>query len=271
MTDPYATLGLTRSATPEEIKAAYRKLVRVSHPDLHPDDRKAEAKFKAISAAHDLLSDPATRARFDAGEIDATGAEKPRRRHPGFNPFGPQGFPMPGRDLSFALEVGFLEAVRGERTKITLPEVGEVELQIPRGAYDGMTLRLKSKGAPGPTGAIGDALVTLSVRPHPHFRREGDDIHLTLPVTIDEAILGAKVSVPTIDGTVSVTIPAGASSGRVLRLRGRGVAGRTVGDQLMELRIMAPPVVDEGLRSFLQGWRAAHGYDPRKGLEDETA
>lgn len=314
MTDPYAVLGLTKTATAAEIKAAHRRLVKSSHPDLNPDDPAAEAKFKAISAAYDLLKDPATRARYDAGEIDASGAEKPQRRYyrdfadqpgntyqrgpqggfgggfgggdpgdifaemlrqrgkRGFPPFGEEGFTMPGQDLNFALEVGFLDAALGVKKKINLPDVGQVEVQIPKGATDGLTLRLRGKGLAGAGGGPhGDALITLSVLAHPVFRREGDDIHVTLPITLDEAVLGAKVSVPTIDGPVTLTVPAGASSGRVLRLRGRGVARAkaAAGDQLVELRIVAPPVVDDTLRSFMEGWRKTHPYDPRKGMLDE--
>ena len=308
MTDPYATLGLTATATAADIKAAYRKLVKISHPDLNPDDAGAEVRFKAIASAYDLLKDAATRARFDAGEIDASGAEKPQRRYyrdfadqpgnsyqrgfegkgdpadvfaemlrqrgkRGFPPFGEEGFTMPGQDLSFGLEVGFMDAALGTAKKINLPDVGPVELQIPKGAVDGMTLRLRGKGLAGPRGgAPGDALVTLTVLPHPVFVREGFDIHLTLPITLDEAVLGAKVGVPTIDGTVMLTIPAGASSGRTLRLRGRGVANAkaSAGDQLVELRIVSPPVVDDALRAFMEGWRKTHPYDPRKTMMEEV-
>lgn len=314
MTDPYAVLGVTKTASAAEIKAAHRKLVKISHPDLNPDDAKAEAKFKAISSAYDLLKDPATRARFDAGEIDASGQEKPQRRYyrdfadqpgntyqrgaqggfgggdpgdifaemlrqrgaRGFSPFGEESQAMPGHDLNFALEVGFLDAVLGAKKKINLPDVGPVEVSIPRGATDGLTLRLRGKGMAGAPGAgpPGDALITLTVLGHPVFRREGDDIHVTLPITLDEAVLGAKVSAPTIDGPVTLTVPAGASSGRVLRLRGRGVArGKAgsddkAGDQLVELRIVTPLVIDEALRAFMEGWRKTHGYDPRSGMMD---
>jgi len=308
--DPYAVLGLTKAASAAEIKRAYRKLVRSSHPDLHPDDAGAEARFKAISAAHDLLKDPGTRARFDAGEIDASGAERPQRQYyrdfadapgntyqqrrgfdPGGDPadifaeilrqrgaqggadFGGRGFAAAGADLRYTLEVPFLDAVRGAKTPITLPDGNSLSVGIPQGAQDGQTLRLRGKGGPGyGSGPAGDAMITLTVAPHPVFRREGDDILLTLPVTIDEAVLGAKVSAPTISGAVSLSIPVGASSGRVLRLRGRGVArqGAPAGDQLVELRIVAPPVIDDGLRDFLTEWRKDHPHDPRVNLLKEA-
>jgi len=165
--------------------------------------------------------------------------------------------------------VPFLDAARGARTRIGLPDGSDLEVAIPRGLADGQTLRLRGKGAPGQGGGPpGDALVTVAAQPHPHFDREGDDILLMLPITIDEAVLGAKVTAPTIDGPVTLTIPKGASSGRTLRLRGRGVAspGRPPGDQRVELRIVAPPVIDDALASFLEGWRRDHAHDPRADL-----
>lgn len=307
--DPYAALGLARSATAADIKKAYRKLVRASHPDLHPDDKGAEARFKKVTAAHDLLKDPETRARFDAGEIDATGAERAPRtyyrdhadagapnfgqgfgQNRGFEDFGDPsdvfahilrqrargndaGYPQPGPDLRYTLEVRFLDAVLGAKTRITLPEGGNLEVQIPKGLVDGQTLRLRGRGGAGYDGGpTGDALVTVQVRAHPVFRRDGDDILITLPITIDEAVLGGKVTAPTIDGPVSVTIPKGASSGRILRLRGRGVVRATsqAGDALIELRIVTPPVIDASLADFLQSWRKSHAHDPRKAMMEET-
>lgn len=308
--DPYAALGLTKSASADDIKKAYRKIARTSHPDLHPDDADAEARFKAASAAYDLLRDPETRARYDRGEIDATGAETQAHRQRQYyrdyadasenNPYGgPQrqappdfddpsdifaqffrqrgasgggeGFAARGADARYALEVPFLDAVNGTKTRITLPDGKALEVKIPHGTADGQTIRLRGKGQPGFNGGPpGDALVTLSVRPHPTFRREGNDIMVTLPITIDEAILGGKVATPTIDGSVMLTIPKGASSGQTLRLRGRGVkpAGKgDRGDQRVELSIVAPPKVDDDLASFMETWRREHSYDPRKGMK----
>lgn len=305
--DPYEALGLTKAATADDVKKAYRKLVRTSHPDLHPDDAGAEARFKSISAAYEILKDPETRARYDAGEIDGLGAERPQRQYyrdfadapnnayqqgRGFGTdadpadifaeilrnrtrssgaeFADRGFSAHGPDMRYTLEVPFLDAARGAETRITLPDGQSLAVKIPQGTEDGQTLRLRGKGAPGMGGgAAGDALITVHVRPHPVFRREGDDILLTLPITIDEAILGGKVTAPTIDGPVGLTIPSGASSGQVLRLRARGVprAGSKIkGDQRVELKIVAPPDVDVGLREFLAEWRKTHAYDPRADL-----
>ncbi|MCZ4354564.1 J domain-containing protein [Roseovarius aestuarii] len=303
--DPYEALGLPKSATADAIKKAYRKLVRTSHPDLHPDDAGAEARFKAIAAAYEVLKDPETRARFDAGEIDGLGAERPQRQYyrdfaqapdnayqqghgfganadpadifaeilrnrgrtRGADDFGARDFQAAGADARYTLEVPFLDAVRGSKTKITLPDGQSLEVKIPRGTEDGQTLRLRGKGSPGfDGGPPGDALITVLVRSHSVFRREGEDILLILPITIDEAILGGKVTAPTIDGPVGLTVPPGASTGRVLRLKGRGVAraGRkTKGDQKIELKVVVPPDPDESLREFLSEWRQNHGFDPR--------
>ena len=311
--DPYSALGLTKSATAAEIKKAYRRLVRTSHPDLHPDDPGAEARFKAVTAAHDLLKDPATRARFDAGEIDATGAERAPRQYyrdhadasrqgfgsgfdqrsgptSGFGDYGDPSdifahilrqrhrggeasYPQPGPDYRYTLEVGFLDAALGSKTRIGLPEGGDLEVQIPKGMQNGQTLRLRGRGGAGYGGGpAGDALVTVMVRAHPVFRREGDDILITLPITIDEAVLGGKVTAPTIHGPVSVNIPKGANTGRSLRLRGRGIARAHAepGDALIELRIVTPRVIDAALSDFLLEWRKTHAEDPRKAMMQET-
>lgn len=307
MIDPYDALGVEKTATTDEIKKAYRKIARTSHPDLNPDDTGAAARFKAAGAAYDLLKDPETRARFDRGEIDASGAERRERqfyrdyadapgnpyrrgagfgqspgaddifadflrgRHPGAGTRGAQGFASRGTDLRYALEVPFLDAANGGTTRITMPDGATLEVKIPRGTADGQTIRLRGRGEPGfGGGPAGDALVTVSVRPHPLFRRDGNDISITLPITFDEAVLGAKVRVPTIEGPVNVTVPMGANSGQVLRLRGRGVqpaggAGR--GDQRVELRIVAPPRIDPDLEAFMEKWRKDHGYDPRREME----
>ena len=168
--------------------------------------------------------------------------------------------------MRYLLEVPFLDAARGGEARVTLAQGSPLDVGIPEGAEDGTTLRLRGKGEPGPGGGPpGDILITLSVRPHAVFRREGNDILLTLPITLDEAVLGGKVEVPTIDGTVSLTIPKGVSSGRTLRLRGRGIrgmGGTTKGDQMVELKIVVPPKVDEALAecrrcSGAQFWPAA--------------
>lgn len=306
--DPYEILGVSKAASAEDIKKAYRKMARSSHPDLHPDDTGAEERFKTISAAYEILKDPETRKRYDVGEIDGLGVESPKRQYyrdfadasdnvyrqqsgfghdsdpsdlfaeilrnrsrtPNNGNFQDRGFSASGPDLRYSLEVPFLDAVKGTETRITLPDGQSLAVKIPQGTEDGQTLRLRGKGAPGfGDGPAGDALITVFVRPHAVFRREGNDIIITLPITFDEAVLGDKVKTPTIDGIVSLAIPPGASSGRILRLKGRGVApagGKSKGDQKVELKIMVPPKPDEGLQNYLAEWRKTHAFDPRADL-----
>jgi DnaJ-class molecular chaperone len=171
---------------------------------------------------------------------------------------------MRGPDHRYTMEVEFLDAARGATRRLTLPDGSTLDVKIPEGLADGQTIRLRGKGGPGIGGGeAGDALITIAVRPHRHFRREGDDILLDLPITLDEAVLGARVEAPTITGPVALTIPKGATSGQVLRLRGRGVRG---GDQRVTLRIAAPSEIDPELEAFFRRWREEHRYDPRKGM-----
>jgi DnaJ-class molecular chaperone len=300
--DPYETLGVKRDATQEEIRTAYRKLAKKLHPDLNPGDRNAEAKFKGVSAAYDLLSDPEKRGRFDRGEIDASGAEKRRERYyrdyqdadhqhayesgAGFADFldeddvlaellrGRHGerrqFRIRGQDVRYRLAVEFLEAVNGAKKRISLPDGSALDVVIPPGTRDGQMLRLRGKGGPGIGGAgPGDALIEVEVRPHPVFRRKGDDIEIELPVTLREAVLGADLSVPTPTGPVRMKIPKGANTGTRLRLRGKGVAhpkGHR-GDQYVTLKVMLPPKPDEELEQFVRGWSGSQEQNPRQHLE----
>lgn len=301
--DPYAVLGVAKTASQEEIRKAYRKLAKQLHPDLNPGNPQAAERFKEVATAYDLLGDPDKRRRYDRGEIDASGAERPeqrfyreyadaggaRRYHStaGFEDLGeasdlfselfgrgPGGarrtLRMPGPDIHYRLEVDFLDAVRGAKRRITLPDGGTLDLTIPEGVTDGQVLRLKGKGGPGIGGGPpGDALIEIAVSPHPLFTRQGDDILIELPITLYEAALGGKVEVPTVAGRVAVTIPKGATSGQTLRLRGKGVkraAGHGHGDQLVRLKVAMPPRIDSELEDFLRRWRESHGYDPRADL-----
>lgn len=292
--DPYATLGVPRAASDEDIRRAFRKLAKENHPDVAPGNAE---KFKKITAAYDILGDAEKRKKFDRGEIDAMGEPRrgfhgPRggggRGGSGFDEgafgdifadifgsaAGARGGPgggfggrvnLRGQDVRYTLEVDFLEAANGAKKRVTLPEGGVLDLTVPAGVSDGQMLRLKGKGGASPTGGeSGDALIEIRVRSHHQFKRVGDDILLDLPITIDEAVLGAKVEVQTVSGRVQLTIPKATSSGRVFRLKGKGArnAAGGHGDQLVTVRIVLPDEVDEGLAYFLSEWRQKHAYDP---------
>jgi DnaJ-class molecular chaperone len=288
-------LGVAKTASADDIKKAYRKLVKQLHPDLHPGDQKAADRFKDVASAYGIVGDAEKRAKFDKGEIDAAGQERPQQRYyreyaneggarqyesaGGFADFGEHSDLFAdlfaggganrdarGRNVHYQLEVDFLTAATGGQQRITLPEGKQLGVTIPEGIVDGQTIRLKGLGQPGRGAApAGDALIEIHVRPHPGFERKGDDVLSELSIGIDEAVLGAKVETPTITGRLIVTIPKGASSGQTLRLKGKGIKGKggTAGDHLIRLKIVMPKTIDGDLETFMQGWREKHAYDPR--------
>lgn len=294
MRDPYEVLGVARTATAEEIKKAYRQLAKKLHPDLNPGNAKAASQFKEVSVAHDLLSDPDKRARYDRGEIDASGAEKRTQRAyrsyaespggakyaEGFNPediFGDffgfgrgrtSGLKTRGANVSYELTVDFVDAVKGAKKRLTLPDGRVLDVGIPPGSEDGQQLRLKGQGTGGLGGGTpGDAYITIHVRPHPFFTRDKNDIHVELPVTLTEAVLGGKVTAPTVDGPVSLTIPKGANTGTTLRLKGKGVGAATArGDQFVTLKVTLPDATDPALEKFVESWKRDYNVRGKLGV-----
>jgi DnaJ-class molecular chaperone len=304
--NPYEVLGVKKEATSDQIRTAYRKLAKQHHPDLNPGNKQAESRFKEISAAYDILSDTEKRARYDRGEIDESGNEKPRAYSyqdfaegaPGakyrsrgggqeglapedlddlFSFFGRGGgagmggrgegatIRMRGADRQYALTVDFLDAVNGAKQRLELAPGKSLDVTIPAGVSDGQVLRLAGQGGPGLGGGpAGDALIEIHIAPHALFRREGDDILLDLPITLGEAVLGGRITVPTPTGAVTMTVPAHSNTGTVLRLKGKGVAGK--GDELVTLRVVLPPAADPELDAFVKEWAVKHPYDPRKGM-----
>jgi DnaJ-class molecular chaperone len=294
--DPYDVLGLARDASHEDIQKAYRRLAKKFHPDLNPGDKEAQRKFQDLSAAYDILGEEAKRARFDRGEIDASGAEQPQRRY--YRDFAQEGAGsqryestsgfadftdaddilsaffsrggrrrMRGDDRHYRLDVDFLEAVNGASRRIRLPDGSELDIAIPPGTRDGQTLRVRGKGDQGPEGGeLGDAFIDITVRPHPFFKRDGDDIRLNLPISLTEAVLGGKVTVPTPAGRVAATIPKGSSSGKVLRLKGKGVPRRngSRGDEYLTLQIILADPPDPELEAFVSKWPAGRAHNPRQ-------
>ncbi|KQW72890.1 molecular chaperone DnaJ [Phenylobacterium sp. Root77] len=301
--DPYQELGVSRSASADEIRKAFRKLAKQHHPDTNPGNKAAEERFKQVSAAFDILGDVEKRKKFDAGEIDADGRETMRGF--GGGPFGQQGSPwgaqgrqsetMEGADLSdlfseilgrrsgggggggfggfsqrgsdvrAKLEIELEEAIHGAKRRIAFSDGRTIDVTIPKGAEEGQTLRLKGQGSPG-RGGPGDAFIELVMRPHPIFRREGDALVMDLPVSIPDAVLGGKVEARTPDGAVTLTVPKGANSGQSLRLKGKGLSdsrGKR-GDLLARIVLMLPEKADHELETFAERWRKERPYTPKK-------
>jgi DnaJ-class molecular chaperone len=297
--DSYEILGVARTASDEEIRKAYRRLAKKLHPDLNPGNKESEERFKEVVGAYELLSDPDKRQRFDSGEIDASGADRPRPRfykdfaaeaaednpyqsRSGFADFAADDIfadllrrqargsrRARGADLHYRISIEFLDAVNGATKRLTLPEGGSLDVTIPPGIQEGQILRLRGKGVPSiGEGETGDALVEISINPHRLFDRHGDNIHIDLPVTLTEAVLGARVRVPTPMGPVILTIPKGSNTGTVLRLKGKGVQRRDGhGDELVKLKVMLPPEPDPELEAFLSKWSPGASYDPRRDMQ----
>lgn len=302
--NPYQVLGVAKGASQADVKAAYRKLAKALHPDLHPGDKTKEAAFQTIVAAYDILGDVEKRKRFDAGEIDASGQEKAQRQYyrqqTGADPQGryesqagyedfddlsgvfsdlfganararraQQGYAAGGADVRYNLDVSFMDAANGAKRALPLPDGSAIDLNIPAGVRDGQSLRLKGKGQAGMGGGpAGDAYIQISVQPHPVFTRDGDDIEVEVPIGFDEAVLGAKIEVPTLTGKVSMGIPKGASTGQKLRLKGKGIAPvkGAAGDLFVRLKIVTPTKIDTEMEAIAQRWRDHVKEDPRAKL-----
>ena len=306
MRDPYTVLGLAKTASAAEIKSAFRKLAKKYHPDQSKEP-KAKERFAEIGQAYEILGDEKKRAAFDRGEIDAEG--KPRTpQFEGFgagagagagnfrnfdfgagDPAGGRNFdpdifaemfgggmrsrarpPTRGEDVAVSATVPLAQVATGGEVRVTLSTGKTLDVSVPLGFDDGKAIRLRGQGEPGQrNGPPGDALVTLHYAPHPLFKVEGRDLRLDLPIALYEAVLGAKVRAPTLSGAVEIAVAAGTSSGRVLRLRGKGLPGAgdtSPGDLLVTLRIALPPQEDSALADLMRQWRDEKPYDPRQGI-----
>ena len=287
---------MARGATAAEIRKAFHKLAKAHHPDTNPDNKAAEERFKQVSAAFDVLGDVEKRKKFDAGEIDADGREVFRGFGGGGGPGGfsqgPRGASFEGVDLSdifgdilgrgrgnggggaFAtrgsdvrarLEIDLEDTIHGTKKRISFADGRAMDVAVPKGAEEGQVLRLKGQGAPGRAGP-GDALIELTIKPHPTYRREGEALIMDLPVSVPDAVLGGKVAAPTPDGAVTLTVPKGANSGQSLRLKGKGLsnANGKRGDLIARLVIMLPETPDAELETFAEKWRKARPYVARR-------
>ncbi|WP_125256392.1 DnaJ C-terminal domain-containing protein [Brevundimonas fluminis] len=295
--DPYKELGVARGASAAEIKSAYRKLAKQLHPDSNPGDKAAEERFKRVTAAFDILGDAEKKAKFDRGEIDADGREQFRgfSGRPGGSPFGQggggrgafedvdleeifggmfgggaragggRGFASKGQDVRATLEISLEDSISGATRRIQFSDGRMLDVAIPKGAGDGQVIRLKGQGAPGRGGPAGDALIELRIAKHPVFTRDGADLTMDQPVALYDAVLGGKAPVRTPEGTVMMTVPAGSSSGKILRLKGRGAfQNGKRGDLLAKLMIVLPEG-DERLKRLAE---AARDEGPIKPFRD---
>ena len=298
--DPYLELGVSRGASHDEIRKAFRKLAKQHHPDTNPGNKAAEDRFKVVSAAFDILGDAEKRKKFDAGEIDADGREVMRGygggggggggpwnqsrnaesmegadlgdlfseilgRRGGGGGGGFGGFSQRGADVRAKLEIDLEDTIHGAKKRIAFSDGRTIDVSIPKGAEEGQTLRLKGQGSPGRSGP-GDAFIELVVRPHAIFRREGEALVMDLPVSIPDAVLGGKIEARTPDGAVTLTVPKGANSGQSLRLKGRGLSdprGKR-GDLLARIVLMLPEKPDAELEAFAERWRKERPYTPKK-------
>ena len=338
--DYYAILGVKPTASMKEIRSAYKRLAKKHHPDVNPGNKKAEEKFKEVSEAYDVLTDPEKKRKWETGDADfesffrgaGAGAGRPgggagRSTRIDIDDMGDLGSifgelfggaragrgrrsrsPMAGADLQYAATISFLEAISGTTVRVPLARTivcptchGEgrvrrqastgrisqqvcpscdgagrtrisedIQVRIPPGVNDGGKVRVPGRGeAAEDGGPQGDLYVELKVTPHQFFRRDGKEILLDLPLTIVEATFGAKIDVPTIEGRVTLTVPAGAASGQRMRLKGRGVAARdsgAPGDQIVILQIVTPKSLDPRSRELLGEFGRMNPDNPRLGL-----
>lgn len=292
MRDPYTVLGVSKSASEDDVKKAYRKQAKILHPDRNTTDPKAKDKFSELNSAYEILGDPSKRKQFDAGEIDAEG--KPRfqgfsgQGGPGFggagragggfagagfdpsdifadffrsgmggNPRARQRGPEPGQDVKTEIRIPFVDALNGTTSRVTLYGGRAVDVKIPAGVADGQVIRLKRQGMPSPMGGPeGDALVTVRVQPDPRFTIESKNLRTRVQVDLADAVLGGVIRVPTLDGAVEINLPKGASSGQVLRVKGKGVpAPDGAGDLFAVIEIVLPKEPDPDLEKLMLRWR----------------
>jgi DnaJ-class molecular chaperone len=296
---------VSRTASADEIRKAFRKLAKTLHPDQNPGDKKAEERFKRVTGAFDILGDEEKRKKFDRGEIDADGRET-MRGFSGGNPFGGggpfrgqggggfsgaegvnfddilgemfgrggqggsggfgggRGFTSKGADIRARLEIDLEDAIQGANRRITFGDGRSLDVAIPKGAAEGQTLRLRGQGHPGRNGGPnGDVLIELALKRHPIYRIDGADLYMDLPVSVPDAVLGAKVDAPTPEGAVALTVPKGSNSGATLRLKGRGGVDANTGkrgDLFARIMVTLPEPPDAQLIKIAEDWRKNRPY-----------
>jgi DnaJ-class molecular chaperone len=295
MIDPYKILGVQKTATQDEIKKAYRSLAKKNHPDLNPGNKKAEAAFKDISHANDLIGTPEAREKFDRGEINDQQEREWERyygqgqqRHSGgprqnrysqnfanqfedadwFSEFfnthkGQQ--ERSDRDVHYQMNITFKEAILGAEKVISLPNGKRLQVKIPAGINDGAKLRFKNQGEQGQDEkSHGDAYIQFTIEPLSGWTRNGNDIETELPISFIEGVLGANISVPTMHGPVMMTIPPGVSTDTKLRIKGKGViTSQGSGNQIVKLKVVLPKNITPELANAMNQLKDKYNYNPR--------
>jgi len=289
LSDPYAILGVSRNAGIDEIKRAFRARARQSHPDSDRGNPQAEEQFKTLLAAYETVAAAWNRRRSKVKESDeavntssetarpATAQEEPHSPVSGDpdkpdNAHGPsegssRGFKAKGTDVTYTIAVTVEEAAKGVTHSFDMVTGKKLGVKVPPGVLDGHILRLRGEGMPGMGGcARGDALIEVKVTPHPIFGQQGSDIHVDVPITLAEAVLGGRVDVPTVGGSVTVSVPPGSNTGTMLRLRHKGLprAKGGCGDQYIKLRVVLPSSPDDEFIQFVKRWQANNPYTVRK-------
>ncbi|MCK4846756.1 MAG: DnaJ domain-containing protein [Deltaproteobacteria bacterium] len=295
--DYYKELGVSKTASAEEIKKAFRRLAKKFHPDLHPNNKRAEARFRAVNEAYDTLGDVKKRRDYDlggpsffGGGTQGHGGGWPPGAGGGFDPadfgggmedifgqfFGGGGgarqrAPKRGKDMEYSLEVDFLKAIKGEQLELTVKRGGgteKVRVHIPAGIVDGSNVRIPGKGGSGHYGApSGDLIIKVKVKEHAYFERRGFDIYLDLPITISEAIAGAKVTVPTVDGHTTIKIPSATQGAQRLKIKGKGVPhGNKRGHQYVVIKIRIPDKVEAETKKLAEELDRINPYEPRRDI-----
>ena len=284
--DFYKVLGVAKDVSETELKKVYRKLARKFHPDSNPGDTAAEAKFKEISEAYSVLSDAEQRKEYDAiramgGGARFTAPGGQSQASAGFEDvfanlfggrggFGGFGGPMPGSDLQASITIPFIDSINGTTIKLDYQGMATINAKIPAGVSDGQKIKLRGKGQPSPNGGPnGDLIISVTVKPHPVFSRDGNHLRLTVPVTFAEAVLGATIMVPTLGGDpVKLKVAPNTPNGRVLRVKGRGVqSSKGTGDLLATVEVLVPSHISDKAAKALQEFdELLPKEDPREDL-----
>ena len=294
--NPYEILGVSKTSTDDEIKKAYRKLAKKYHPDLNPNNKEAEQNFKKVSAAYSLIGTKEAREKYEKGELDEQFAGAQFRSGPFYNESQDGGgrythyfdgddedilksffsgftgkggrIDMPGQDHLYKMEIDLKDAVLGAEREIMLSGGTRLKVRIPAGIEEGAKLRFKEQGGHGiGKGKPGDAYVEVSFRPSKEFKKSGSNLEIEIPISLDEAVNGLKIKVPTIEGDVLLNIPPGANTGTKLRIKGKGLPhqhGKGRGDQIVVLKVLLPEQTDSEFNEFIRKWSSDHPYNPRE-------